>query len=809
MIRDINILKKYKENDLKVSIAPLLSSISPEKVERFFTALRDSKSLDEDLLKILKNEPKLFITSTLTSFILKDYLKKSDFMYFTINELESYFKADKVAEVMSNLKGLLEEFSSGIDMDSIKIQTKNGKEGIGLSINASVLNETLSNKTIKDFLLTFVNFNVSTSLLEKVTPYVDKTSINDLAKMCLKSYAFNQENNNNNNKKEEVFDFCDILASFRYIKLNKVKNYSDWLEFINVYQTYTDGLHEAMNGAVDSISKSLYKCNKENNELTKKLEESEEKVKLLSEKIKKEIKRQSKLSDTQDTTLKELRDLKKDLFNEFKVAYAKKEKESILSITKDVKYSTLEATYKSQVSNLTESLSDRIAENKALKNEKNLLTKELDILTKKNEELLKRLSLTDCEHDNGNDIKEIATTTINDVKEKNDIYNYAFIFFSSKPSSGIDTISYELYYPNNGKIEYISLNKDIKILNNQVILTKNNKFYKPLDYYAAQNVLDKTKGVSGCTICRFYQEGRESYAIDINDTKYSMNHLNDSNKLSENHLIITKDGVMKAVLKRIKDDIFLFKDYYNARKERVLVILDKISNGLIVRDCFSDVQSFIETSSINENNFSISKKDIITINSSNKITSKLPLEEYTGSPHYKYKSIVSYENGIGRKSTGEVVVIDISDMLELNVKNGEVIAIDEFNIPLYYSTFETEAPTRSLSARRKPNNSTGVSESDVLSAKRKVIILGNIAYKNSYTLSFIKENVHAVVIDGFLSYSRVFQTINKEKPHKIIIDCSFVSHDNMWNIKEDFKSSYITASSSGASSMVNDYLDNI
>ncbi len=85
----------------------------------------------------------------------------------------------------------------------------------------------------------------------------------------------------------------------------------------------------------------------------------------------------------------------------------------------------------------------------------------------------------------------------------------------------------------------------------------------------------------------------------------------------------------------------------------------------------------------------------------------------------------------------------------------------------------------------------------------RIVIVGNPGYYSAYSKAFSEIGVSCIVLDGYMNPTQLLSTVDQYG--KVIMSVNFMSHNNMWDIKEKSTAKWQVVKRSGASSMVRKY----
>lgn len=594
--------------------------------------------------------------------------------------------------------------------------------------------------------------------------------------------TFEELKSKDKNKEITVFDVFDSLkhdtnspviasvGALRAAQQIKIKTYKDWIDVLYIMnQLYAMSLqtNEALSGSLREVL--------EDNKTSKNSNKNDNSAQLV--KIDKRLKG---IISSEAIINKSINDITIKIEDQIK-NYSEDIKKEVISICNDQKYDVLENSYKSQIQGLLEQISDiktnlKLANNakKSCEVEIARLKKELDnsIVKDKevNLEIIKeeKSLFNSCEN---NDTKQI--------KPKNN-RRKAGILFASNPL--------KVYIPKTGEFVLCeNSDKESWYSNGQtVVLNESNKIIKFID--CSFRVTEEN-----VTMFEKYDIMIEENGIkeNITDVEISKGFMTPNKKV-----IITGFGKTEYA----KRNKFTLDSYYSFFKNydiKCEYILSKLGNGYIARNCITGQESYVEEYTLNGKSKQVDIGNVV-ITSDNNVINVISYNFYLLSSFYDdklIKGVVCDDLSFIRKTNGEKVKIKINEFIT-TVKDGDVVVVDEhgnYLYPLDSKAVENEINFKKISA------STGMS--DKIVTKKTVLILGDVNLRSSYTLMFAKAGIKAITISGYSSFTKIEQTIRKEKPKFIVINTTCCSHANMWDIKSKYDN-YIISSNDGASSML-------
>lgn len=245
-----------------------------------------------------------------------------------------------------------------------------------------------------------------------------------------------------------------------------------------------------------------------------------------------------------------------------------------------------------------------------------------------------------------------------------------------------------------------------------------------------------------------------------------------------------------------------------ARGLRMYYVLNIYNGYLSLRDIETGEEGIHQ---IDLGDIKVNKSAILFVKGNKAVNALGKGQFYTSSSYYSGNvsfGPVSIVNGavILKKQCGKSVIVE-NIPENYTIKEGEVVYIDEFNNYMHTSSTDKVFVEKSIS---KKTAKQIIDDNDCrkpIVEKGKIVIVGNPYYKNSYIMSFYKHGYKVSVLHGYDS------TINKivqeaKDSLAIIVNTSYCSHDNFWQIKDEVKGGqldgirYIFTQEDGANMLV-------
>lgn len=657
--------------------------------------------------------------------------------------------------------------------------------------------------------------------------------------------------------KEKVADFLTEMSSFdkddkpeyyvlkslsAIVVLDNLRRLAEKDEIIDKVDSDSKSAREASEEfikEIDTIQKTLVLCVYNNYSIC--CQEVIDKMSKESNKFEKELKKNSLQLEERNTKIKELKENIKELNKQLKdcqkIIEMSEIKDSIKNIEgsikniemfnngfsdeiKSMKKNIIVTSYENQIENYITRVSD-------LKKELSLKSLELKEIKKEFDNYKFKIEDNFIEHIKQNGVSGKVLDFIKTLET--DIHNEDFTFDSDicpdsipcieEPSIdngnfafgglGYTSIEDGIHYVNfiNGaKEEIIDLSDKIFLAEGQFILVDE-------DYRLTKTTIskyeDNGKSISSLRlgivesvdplIIKVNNNVVENIKFDISRGFYKPNQviaLNDDNYIARAFRTIkfNADETVKSIKARGLDAYYVLDVFSNS-----FFKLRNIENG--IEDIYS-----LETNGVD-----ISKFSVVFVKDLTVVSVTAQSKFYTASTFYKEKVIfgpVIIENGVTKiqKQSGEISLVNnIPDSYIID--NGDVVAVDEFNNFLYVSNTNDLYLEKSMLKKTAKQVASSKDNSKPIKTKGEITIIGNLFYKNSYTMSFFKIGYKVNMLHGYdTSINKIVQTAKDSEA--IIVNTSYCSHDNFWQIKDEVKDGalshlkYIFTQEDGANMLV-------
>jgi hypothetical protein len=135
------------------------------------------------------------------------------------------------------------------------------------------------------------------------------------------------------------------------------------------------------------------------------------------------------------------------------------------------------------------------------------------------------------------------------------------------------------------------------------------------------------------------------------------------------------------------------------------------------------------------------------------------------------------------KTSGEKLIVN-NIPENLRVETGDILIMDEYCNFIRTETGSSEE-IAGISRKKKFLRTNDKFKMKQFYVEKKILIVGNPSYHQSYLLNLLKSGYAAETIDGFQPFGRILKA--SKKADIIIVLVNYISHDNMWLIKDNLK----------------------
>lgn len=239
-----------------------------------------------------------------------------------------------------------------------------------------------------------------------------------------------------------------------------------------------------------------------------------------------------------------------------------------------------------------------------------------------------------------------------------------------------------------------------------------------------------------------------------------------------------------------------------AKSHKMFYVLKVLSNGLLLRNVVTQEENF---KPMDITDLKIEEKSVIALNEKDELMMIYKKNNfYTSSNFYQKGEHGSVEiisdNIFIKKLSGEIALVNKIPS-NITLTQGQVIIVDEFNTFLNVDDEEiTEKSVNKKINKSCSRKNDGFNSSEI-EVSKTVTIVGNISHENSYKLALLKEGYKANIVDGHDSWNKISSYL--KDVDAIVLVTEYISHDNMWRIKDNIKDiPIIYAKYSGANRII-------
>lgn len=249
-----------------------------------------------------------------------------------------------------------------------------------------------------------------------------------------------------------------------------------------------------------------------------------------------------------------------------------------------------------------------------------------------------------------------------------------------------------------------------------------------------------------------------------------------------------------------------------ARGQEVFYVLDVFRECLSLRNIETGYEDIYK---VDIGDFEVNKSSIVFIKDNTIVNVLNKSIFYTSSSFYNGNvefGPISINGDIVllKKQNGEQVIVkNIPETYTLS--EGQIIYVDEFNNFMYVASSEktfVERVTLKKPLKQIVNTSGNRISKEI---KGDVVIVGNPYYKNGYIAAFYKCGYRVKMLHGYdCGINKIIQEAKDSVA--IIVNTSYCSHDNFWQIKDEVKEGalsevkYIFTQDDGANMLLNRFL---
>src|SRR6056297_2292893 len=256
--------------------------------------------------------------------------------------------------------------------------------------------------------------------------------------------------------------------------------------------------------------------------------------------------------------------------------------------------------------------------------------------------------------------------------------------------------------------------------------------------------------------------------------------------------------------KKAQEDIEFTLDNYidsiRSKNHQIYIVTKVIPSGLIYKTINDKMEKFLEINTdikIEESNMLFMKKNRIIKHMNNiRFLTKSKLYNKYDMGHVEVENSKVFIN----KSNGEKVILK-KIPTGLTIQDGTPVKYDEYDnfidVLPYEEKEELSVERKILNAKSKSEKIPNSNFPEEIHIKDEVIlIIGNIKFSDSYTLSLLKIGYKSTTISGFESWHKIEK--EARAADIIIFITEHASHENYYSLKEDFADKIIYSKTSGA-----------
>lgn len=645
-------------------------------------------------------------------------------------------------------------------------------------------------------------------------------------------------------KKPEYYAIKSLTAMVVLDRLNNLADSDEIIECMGGDKEIVKELSDDVKNEIVNIQKTLVVCLYNN--YTMCCKETIESMSKEYQKFKNDIKKSNLQIEERNNKIKELkeniRDLNKQLKDCQKVLELAEIKESIKTIEsslknieksnsnvsdeiKNVKKSIVSTSYENQINNYITRVTDL---------KKELFTKSLELKELKKDFEFYKANIEDnfIEHIKNNGVsakvltflKSLPSETLDlmvseiDSKDTEDIIPHkeevpekeeVIPIFNGIGYVSIEDNIHYVNFANGSRVQITELNDKIFLSEGQFIIV-DEEFR--LSKTTTSKYEDNGKSIAGLKLG--VVESIEPLIIRANDEIIREVKFNGNKGYYKLNQVIA-----------LNDDNYIVRAFRTIRfnaDETIKSIKSKGITAYFVLDVFSNaffklrnIETGVEDIyNLDTNGVDISRLSIVFVKDLVVVSATAQSKFYTASSLYKDRVVygpIQIENGIAKitKQSGEISIVNNIPESYI-IESGDVIAVDEFNNFLYISSTDDLYLEKSILRKTAKQIVNGKDNSKPIETKGEITIIGNLFYKNSYTMSFFKIGYKINMLHGYdTSINKIIQTAKDSEA--IIVNTSYCSHDNFWQIKDEVKDGalshlkYIFTQEDGANMLVHKF----
>ncbi|WP_426348828.1 hypothetical protein ACPWSR_13865 [Alloiococcus sp. CFN-8] len=584
-----------------------------------------------------------------------------------------------------------------------------------------------------------------------------------------------------------------ILTVIIYLTKNKedLEDIEEELE-LKLLDYYGQWVYEEYTERVAHTLKELAKSRREKDNLLNELKEHKEKNKALREENNRLVKMKSQFADI-------LKEINKSIKATSEI-YPKALKETI-AFKKDVS----ESNFNSIITNLTLQVSDLRIVNKELKDKNKDLEGRASQLLEKNKELsweLDKIKGKKKSAKNKEDINSSIDEDIDQGIEEGEALEPLKPSYPSEPLHQSDSPSPKKAPDNESRrrvktatigyceikdgVHYIVFTDGTRRELTDILSRSYERSYLAQGQFikidSNGNILHIYNGYADKTIigvdlveARYFNG---DYYFMIDDEEVQIN-IGDDIKLSD-HMVfaVDKERNIKILFKPVKFNLDFFVESIKAKGHKLYYIFEKSGNGVKAREVLTGDETFLPGSCQD-----CKEGAIVVFGREREPIHVMPNGKfYTSSNYYregKEAEVQKYQGELYYKLKDCGKLIAMGETTKA-VGVGDIVVLDENNNVIEYP--EEVKKHKEIKENKKTPQEEVEAEDDNITITHRVLIVGELAFSNSYKLSFLKKGYHADIVDGFESFNKI--SLKLKNIDCIIVISNHISHGNMWSLKE-------------------------
>ncbi|MBG9732234.1 hypothetical protein ABD87_22685 [Lysinibacillus sphaericus] len=373
-------------------------------------------------------------------------------------------------------------------------------------------------------------------------------------------------------------------------------------------------------------------------------------------------------------------------------------------------------------------------------------------------------------------------------------------------------------FANGERTELKKLPQESFIANHQfVFVNENGEYLYNFPYYYEESEYDYQ--IQEFALLESIQTHKNTATIrTINNERITLN-IKGAIKYRENQIVAYRkvhgEYQINRFYRKLSITLDSFYEDIDNRGFTPLVYKRSISNGILVYNIAKDEEQFI--SSLNSDRdikqFNVEEGQVIIYDfEQEKIMRTFRSHFFRQSSFYPLAEpvtvcLINEETVFVERQNGERIILKDTPLF-YNAVIDDVIMVDENGAFLQTQTnYQTRKKT--IAERMKQNNKSKVTKEkeDLPPITHNVLILGNPSNEKSYHMQLRKSGFEAVILDGYSPKHKVFSSArNKDF---VIVCPDFISHDNMFAVRNDSSITCLFPPSDGAHVIIKEIQDSL